>query len=147
MTTLDIGTGLYLEDDFKRLLAQDIERAKAEGRPYTVIAVVPQHLPGEGVDDVVEVAASCLRGFLRDDDLGGKLDANALAMGLPDTDATEAGVVSYRLQGDLRLRSYHLRNTVWEPGIATLGVDGETGGELLSAAIDAAESRRRRLAN
>jgi len=145
MTTLDIGTGLYLEEDFLHLLSQDIEKANQEGRPYTVIAVVPQHLPGEGIDDIIDVAANCLRAFLRDDDLGGRLDGEALAMGLPDTDATEAKVVSYRLQGDLRLRSFHLRNTVWEPGIATLGEDGSTAQELVAAAIEAALSRRRRL--
>ena len=145
MTTLDIGTGLYQKEDFVRLLAQDIERARAEGHCYTVGAVVPQHLPGEGVGDIVEIAAGCLRELLRDDDLGGRLDDEVLAMGLPDTDSTAAKVVSYRLQGDLRLKSYHLRTTVWEPGMAGLGEDGETAEELLAAAIDAAKTRRRRL--
>jgi GGDEF domain-containing protein len=145
MTTLDIGTGLYQKQDFMRMLAEDIERAKAADRRYTVGAVVPQHLPGEGVADLVEIAAGCLRALLRDDDIGGRLDEEVLAMGLPDTDSTEARVVSYRLQGDLRLKSYHLRNTVWEPGMASLGEDGDTAEELLASAIDAAKLRRRRL--
>lgn len=145
MTTLDIGTRLYQKEDFMRLLDEDIERARAEERPYCVIAVVPQHLPGEGVAGIVEVATRCLRSFHRDGDLGGMLDGDGLAMGLNDTDATEAGVVSHRLQGDLRLKSFHLRTTVWDPGMASLGKDGETAEELLAAAIDAAKTRRRRL--
>ena len=147
MTTLDTKTGLLAKDDFMRFLAEDVERAKAEDRAYTVIVVVPQHLPGEGVSDVVGTAAGCLRDLLRDNDLGGRLDEEVLAMGLPDTDKTEASVVSFRLQSDLRLRSYHLRNTSWEPGMASLGDDGESAAALLSAAIDASKTHRRRLAN
>ena len=145
MSKLDIGTALYEKEDFLRLLGEDIARAKAEERCYSVLAVVPQHLPGESVDDVVEVAAACLRDLMRDHDLAGRLDDGVLALGLRDTDSVEAGVVSFRLQGDLRLKSYHLRNTVWEPGVASLNDNGATTGELLSAAIGAAKNRRRRL--
>ena len=145
VTTLDIRTGLHQKEDFMRLLARDIERAKAEGHAYTVGAVVPQHLPGEGVGDIVAAASGCLRELLRDGDLGGRLDDEVLAMGLPFTDSAGAKVVSYRLQSDLRLKSFHLRTTAWEAGTATLGEDGETAGELLAAAIDAAKTRRRRL--
>ena len=145
MSKLDIGTELYEKDDFLRLIGEDIERAKAEERCYSVLAVVPQHLPGEDVRDIVEVAANCLRALMRDNDLAGKLDDGVLALGLRDTDAVEAGVVSYRLQGDLRLKSYHLRNTSWEPGVASLHDSAQTTEELLKAAIEAAQNRRRRL--
>lgn len=145
MTKLDIATGLYEKADFLRLIGEDIARAKAEDRCYSVLAVVPQHLPGENVRDIVEVAAACLQDLMRDNDLAGKLDDDVLALGLRDTDSVEAGVVSFRLQGDLRLKSYHLRNTVWEPGVASLNDNGQTTEELLKAAIEAAKNRRRRL--
>jgi len=145
MNKLDIGTALYEKEDFLRLLGEDIARAKEEGRCYSVLAVVAQHLPGENVRDIVEVAAGCLQDLMRDNDLVGRLDDDVLALGLRDTDSVEAGVVSFRLQGDLRLKSFHLRNTVWEPGVASLGENGETTKDLLNAAIEAAKNRRRRL--
>lgn len=146
MTIQDLDTWLYTSREFRRRLAEEVERAAGEGRPYTVVACVPQHLPGEGVSDIVRVAAGCVRNLVRHDDLAGRLDDEILAIGLPDTGADGARVFCYRLQGDLRLRSYHLRNTVWDAGFACLPEDGSTAPELLRAAIRAARTRRRRLA-
>ncbi|MDP3767324.1 MAG: hypothetical protein Q8S13_04865 [Dehalococcoidia bacterium] len=144
--TTQLGSKLYHADTFKRLLAQDVADASETGRPYSVLAVVPQHLPGEGVADIVDVAAGCILKLMRPGDLGGRLDDEILVLGLDDTDGTEAKVCAHRLQGELRLRSAYLRNSVWETGVSVLYRDGETVHELLAAAIDAARNRRRLLA-
>ncbi|OGO49967.1 MAG: hypothetical protein A2148_07650 [Chloroflexi bacterium RBG_16_68_14] len=146
MITQELTTWLYTSREFRRRLTEEVERAAREERPYTVVACVPQHLPGEGVGDIVRVAADCVHNLVRDDDLAGRLDDDILAIGLPDTDADGARVFCYRLQGDLRLRSYHLRNTVWDADFACLPEDGSPAEELLQAAIKAAKTRRRRLA-
>lgn len=146
MKTMDLGTGLYTKEDFERLLAHEVAEADADGRAYAVVAVVPQRLPGEGVADVVRAATSCVRDLVRDEDIAGRLDDEVLAVGLYNGDAIVARVFAHRLQGDLRLRSFHLRNTLWETGYAVLPDDGNTANALLRAAIEAARSRRRRMA-
>ena len=146
MPKVDINTGLFEKQDFLRLLVGEVGDALREGRPYAILAVVPQHFPHEDMTDVVRVAASCVRELVRDGDLAGHADDLILAIGLYNGDRTAANILSQRLQGDLRLRSFHLRSTIWETGVACLPEDGITAQELLEASIIAARMRRRRLA-
>ncbi len=146
MTTQVLDTKLHMDEAFRRLLAGDVARAVEEGRQYAIVACVPQHLPGEGVADIVEIAAKCLQRLVRDGDTAGRINDHILAVGLPDTDPTEARVFAHRLQSDFELLSAHYRNTVWDAGFACLPPDGSTGQGLLDAAIQAARTRRRRLA-
>ena len=142
----DPDTGFLTEEHFLQRLQQEMERADREERWYSVVVCAPQRLPGEGVADIVQVAADCVRGLIRDNDLAGRLEGDVLAVGLPDTGPDGARVFAYRAQGDLRQRSYRLRNTLWEAASATLPEDGETWREVLDAAIEAVRTRRQRLA-
>ena len=145
MTTRSLDATLYKNEEFERRLAHEVERAAKGGRPYAVLAFTPQHLPGESVSDAIDVAIECVRRLLRSDDLVGSLDGEIVAVGLRETDGTEAGIFAHRVQGDLRLRSARLRNTVWEAGIAILPQDGATAAELFGNAVHEAKTRRRRL--
>src|SRR3972149_8488770 len=97
-------SGLLTDKEFSRELAERLAQAHDEGLGFAVVACVPQHLPGEGVAEVVEVAAGCLRTLMRDDDLAGLLDGEGLAVVLGSADATAARVFAHRLPGELRLR-------------------------------------------
>ena len=147
MTIVDPVTGLFAKQDFLRLLEEAVRVSREEELPYAVLVLVPQRLPHEDYSDVVRVAAGCVRDLVRDDDIAGRLDDEVLAIGLPNCDASGARVMAHRLQGDLRLRSVHLRNTSWEPGYAVLGEDAPVAGELITCAIEAARGRRRQMAS
>ncbi len=84
---------------------------------------------------------------MREDDIVGLLDNDVLVIGLRETGANAARVFTFRLQGDLRLRSQPIRNTVWETAYATMPQDGDSAEELTLAAIHGAMNRRRRLGN
>lgn len=142
----DPDTGLLTGKAFLGRLQAEMERADWDQRWYSVVICAPQHLPGEGVADIVQVAADCIRNLVRDNDIAGWLDGDVLAVGLPDTGPDGARVFAYRAQGDLRQCSYRLRNTLWEASHATLPEDGETWREVLEAAMDAAKTRRQRFA-
>ncbi len=145
MTTLDLEPRLYTNEEFQHRLTAEVERAVREGRPYALVACVPQHLPGEYVTEVVDIAAERVRDFVRQEDMVGRPDDDVVAVGLPGTAASEASVLAHRLQGDLRLRSFHQRATLWETGVAALNGSCSTAQELLASAVDAARNRRRRL--
>lgn len=145
MKTLDLQPRLHTNEEFQHHLAVEVEQAARDGHTYAVVACVPQHLPGENITEAVDIAAECVRDFVRQGDMAGRLDDKVVAIGLSETAASEASVLAHRLQGELRLRSYHQRSTVWETGVATLHESGSTAQELLASAIDAARNRRRRL--
>lgn len=134
-------------EDFPQLLAAAIARALENDEAYAVLALVPQRLPDEDIGSVVQVAAECVDKLVRDDDIAGYLEGETIAVGLRHGDRTATQVFAHRLQGDLRLRSFHLRSTMWETGYAILGQDGMTADELIDAAIDAARNRRRTMAS
>ena len=132
---------------FERRLMVAVERAAAAKEPYSVVACVPQRLPGEDITQVIEACAQYVHGLVRHDDIAGLLDNELLVVGLRETGTVAARVFAYRLQGDLRLRSRPIRNTVWETAYATMAQDGDSAEELTLAAIEGAKNRRRRLGN
>jgi len=142
------NTNVHLDSDIAYItrLQVAVEEAAAEQQPYTVMACVPQALPGEVTSDIVQVVADCVQSFLRDDDISGLLEGNIVVVGLPDTDASGARALAYRLQSELTLRSTPLRNTSWDAAFACLPEQGLKAGELLDAAVELARTRRRRLA-
>ena len=133
--------------ELQRRLMVAVERAAAQGEPYTIVGCVPQRFPGEDITQVIDVCAEYLSGIVRDDDIVGLLDNEILVVGLRETGANAARVFTFRLQGDLRLRSQPIRNTVWETAYATMPQDGDSAEELTLAAINGAMNRRRRLGN
>lgn len=142
----DPQTGFLNEEHFLQRLEEEIDRAGRDDRWYSIVVCTPQHLPGEGVDDIVRAAAECVQGLVRDHDLPGHLAGDVLAVGLPDTDPAGARVFAYRAQGDLRVCSYKLRNTLWEAGHATFPEDGQAWWDVLYTAANGAKSRRARFA-
>ncbi len=140
-TEVTLERGLELE----RRLIVAVARAAASEEPYTVVACVPQRLPGEELAPVIEACAQHVGDIVRDDDIVGLVDDEILVVGLRETGTVAARVFAYRLQGDLRLRSQPIRNTVWETAFATMPQDGDSAEELASAAVDGAKNRRRRL--
>ena len=145
MATPRVKRSIHTDAEFLKRLQIQVEEAAGSGRQYTVLACIPQHLPGEDVSDVVSLATECLLDLVRDDDLAGRVGDDVLAVGLHETDFTGARIFGQRLQSDLGRRSAGLRAAVWETGIARLPEDGMISRKLLDAAIDAARNRRRRL--
>lgn len=141
------STHLYTDEAYVARLRRSVEEAAEERRAYAVIACVPNALPGEVTSDVFDAVANCVLGMVRDDDLPGLLDSDAVIVGLPGTDATGAQVLAHRLQSELTLRSTPFRNTVWDAAFACLPGQGLTADELLSSAIELARTRRTRLAS
>ena len=142
-TELKLEQGLALE---QRLMVA-VERAAVEGEPYTIVACIPQRLPGEDIAPIIDLCVQHVTGLVRDDDIVGLLDNEVLVVGLRETGAHAARVFAFRLQGDLRMRSQPIRNTVWETAYATMPDDGGSAEELTLVAIEGAMSRRRRLGN
>ena len=140
-TEVKLERGLEVE----RRLMVAVERAAVDGEPYTIVGCVPQRLPGEDISQVVDVCAQYVGGIVRDDDIIGLLDNDIIVVGLRETGANAARVFAFRLQGDLRLRSQPIRNTVWETAYATMPQDGDSAEELMVTAIHGAINRRRRL--
>lgn len=128
------------------LLTAEVERARAEEEPYTVVACVPQTLPGEEISEIIQAGAKCTHDLVREGDVVGLLGGDIIVAGLVGTTPNLARVFAYRLQGDLRLATSHLRNTVWETAYACLPQDGETIDELMQIAVGGAKEGRRRLA-
>ncbi len=133
--------------ELKRRLMVAVERAAVAGESYTVVACVPQRLPGEDIAQVMDVCSQHVNGIVRDDDIVGLMDNETLVVGLRETGTVAARVFAYRLQGDLRLSSRPIRNTVWETAYATMPQDGDSAKDLTLAAIEGAKNRRRRLGN
>jgi GGDEF domain-containing protein len=146
MTAQDLATESLTGSQLLAHLDREIDLARAEGGHYAIVACVPRRFDDEDVAAVMEAVLRCIRQLVRDRDVTGVLDADTIIAGLPDTDPTQARVFAHRVQADLGLRSYHLRNTIWDAGVASLGVDGTTTDELVPAAAVAARTRRRRLA-
>lgn len=147
MTGVDLATGLYQKADFERQLLLELRVATVRESPFSVLAVVPRLLPGEGVEDILRAAAGCVRDLIRDEDIAGHLDGDILAVGLQDCDRPNADALASRMRSELRMSGQRLRNTTWEVGVACLREDGSTMQELLAAAIDTARNRRRTLAS
>ncbi len=140
-TEVKLERGLAVE---QRLMVA-VERAAVAGEPYTIVACVPQRLPGEDVTQVIEACVQHAHGLVRDGDVVGLLDDEVIVVGLRETGTVAARVFAYRLQGDLRLSSRPIRNTVWETAYATMPQDGDSAEELTLAAMEGAKNRRRRL--
>ncbi|MGB2693927.1 MAG: hypothetical protein WBD55_01930 [Dehalococcoidia bacterium] len=121
----------------------DAMDAAADGREhYAVIVCFPQKMFGEDVADVLHAAEPALRGVLRSDDLTGRISDDLLVVGVRGTTPDNVRSLSYRLKGDLRLRTAHVRQTVWETGFASMPEDGGTAEELLATAVLAGRNAR-----
>jgi hypothetical protein len=136
---------LYEDLELERHLMVAVERAAANAQTYTILACVPQRLPGEDISDVVATVAQYATEIVRPGDVVGLLDAEVIILGLQDTGPNQARVFAHRLAGDLRLHSQRMRNTVWETGYSCLPDNAESAEELLLEAVENAITRRRRL--
>ncbi len=131
--------------EFERRLQVDVARAGVNEQPYTLVACVPQQLPGEDNSDMVPRAAEHLSALVRDTDVVGTLDGQIIAIGLPDASPNVARVAASRVQGDLHQHSIGIRNMLWETGYASFPEDADNSSDLLLTAVERAMTRRRRL--
>jgi GGDEF domain-containing protein len=97
---------------------------------------------GEDVSDLLDAAEPALREVLREEDLSGRLTHDMLVVGLTGLSPDTVRSLSYRLKGDLQLRSTHIRQSVWETGYASMPEDGATPEELLAIAMRNARNAR-----
>ena len=131
--------------EFERRLLVDVVRAGVNKEPYTLVACVPQQLPGEDNSDLVPRAAEHVSTIVRGTDVVGTLDGEIIAIGLPDSSPNAARVAASRLQGDLHRHSMGVRNILWETGYACFPEDANNSSDLLLTAVERAMTRRRRL--
>jgi len=143
--TTRIEVDVYEGLDLERRLMLAVETAGGNGDAYTILGCVPQRLPGEDISDVVAAVTQYATEVVRDGDIVGLIDGEIIILGLQDTGPNQARVFAHRLQGDLRLYSQKLRNTVWETGYACLYDHGDSAEELTLQAIENAKNRRRLL--
>ena len=135
------------EPELRREVANGIRRAAEQQLNFALVACVPMHLPADDAERLLGIAAGCVRGHVRGDDVVGTLDEGAIVIGATDTDMTEAAVLAHRVRNELELQAHNLRHSVWDTGIAQLDRDGTTAEELFDVALAAARGRRRNLAN
>jgi GGDEF domain-containing protein len=140
---LDPETKLYISWYLHQRLAEEVERAKRHGRPFSIIVCRPQALPGEETSRAVETASPHFSRLLRQGDLVGHLEDGVIAIGLPETPAAGARVLSHRLRSELSLRSAFVNKQIWQVGWASCPEDGETPEALLQSAAAATSERRR----
>ncbi len=141
---LDPETKLYASWYLHRRLAEEVQRAKRHGRPFSIIICRPQALLGEGTSQAIETAARPhFNRLLCQGDLVGRLEDGAIAIGLPETPAAGARVLSQRLRGELSLRSAFVSKQIWQMGWATCPKDGETLEAMLQSAMAKTSERRR----
>ena len=145
MKTMEIEKGLYIGEDFRHHVVEEIERATKENLPYAVLVCIPRQLSGEDATDLIEAAAESLPELVRQSDLIGLLPSRVLAIGAPETAASGAQALAHRLQNELSIRSGYIRTTIWQAGYACGPEDGATLQELLQSAIDAARAGQRHL--
>ncbi len=133
------------DHEFESQLLVDIARAGVNGQSYTLVACVPQQLPGEDNSDLVPRAVEQVTGMVRGTDVVGTLDGSIIAIGLPDASPKGARVAAYRLQADLHQKSAGVRNVLWETGYASFPEDADNSSDLLLTAVERAMTRRRQL--
>lgn len=139
---LDPETGLYASWYLRVRLAEEVRRALRHGRPFSVIACIPQHLPGQENVQAVKSAGRQFSRLLRGGDLVGLTDDQCIVVGLPETLASGARVLAQRLRGELVLRTAHVSKQIWLVGRASCPEDGKSIEALLEAAIAGAKESR-----
>ena len=133
------------DHEFEHRRLVDIARAGVNDQSYTLVACVPQQLPGEDNSDLVPKAAEFVTSMVRGTDVVGMLDGEIIAIGLPDSSPKGARVAANRLQGDLHQKSLGVRNILWETGYANFPEDADNSTDLLLTAVERAMTRRRHL--
>ena len=147
MTSATEPIHVLTDDEFRRQVSIALRQAAEHEDSFAVVVGVPKHLPPANAEDLLRFAAECVRRHVRGDDIVGKLDDGAIAIGARDTDKTEASVLAHRVRNELELQAHNLQHSIWDTGIAQLGEDGTSADSLIAVAITSARQRRRNLAS
>ena len=139
----DPETELYMPWYLHMRLAEEVQRALRHERPLTIIACVPQELPGQKGTQAVETLSPQFGRLLRGGDLVGRIEDGVIAVGLPETPESGARVLAQRLRSELVLRAAHVSRRNWLVGWAVCPQDGENIEALLEFALTAAQQSRR----
>jgi two-component system, cell cycle response regulator len=105
LTVRDELTGLFNQNELRRLLNEEVSRALRYKHPLSLLLVDIDGLDGINAehgkragDDVLRSVAAVLRGHLRPVDRSGRHEGAALAVLLPDTFASDGVQVAERLR-------------------------------------------------
>jgi hypothetical protein len=134
----DSTSALEILDEITLRGRLDVEgsRAGRYGRPLTVLCVVPQLLPHEGLaPEEVNRATEVVRAQLRLSDHLGVLANQTLVALLPETLTETALAVAQRLASELSIRSAAVTHRVWRVGVASCPTDGQNEAALIDAAV------------
>jgi len=142
----DPQTDLYVSWYLRRRLTEEVARATRYGRPLSLIACVPQALPGESIRQLVKQGGPFFRRLLRHGDHAGLLEGEVVAIGLPETPASGARVLAQRLRTELGVRRTPEGRRVWLVGWASLPEHGASVDALVQAALEATKESRLRAA-
>jgi len=152
LVPIELETGLLRHIEFMRRLAQEIERAKRNGKPVSAMLL---HIEGlvrvrarggrPRVDEVVREVARVARAGLRGVDFLGHQGGGRIEICVPDTPAGDALIAARRLREDIM----ELGRKTWpgSPVGATFGIaehpsDAADARELVANASTAALSAR-----
>lgn len=117
--------GVLPAPEIDRWLQAESARAARYGRPYAVVVVRPELLPGEALDPAVAAqAAAAVRGTARDADVVGWRDDGALVVLMPETLEHAARAAARRLQNDVWMRTRALTSAKFRAELETVAAPG-----------------------
>lgn len=134
ISLLESGSSLYAGWYLTLRLREEVERAKRYGQLLSVLLLAPSEAAGPPVRRGLE---NQLRHRLRSSDVAGVLPDDRVAVILPNTGIKEARQAARRLQP-------HASSCGYQVGAARLSAEVGDHEELLSAAVDDIQVRRKR---
>jgi diguanylate cyclase (GGDEF)-like protein len=146
--TRDLLTGIYNRPYFMELAEREINRAQRTGRHVAVLIIdidgckkLNEEYGHQGGDQALSVLAAQARAAIRDYDLAGRFSGEEVAIVLPDTNASGAGIVAQRLRDRLEAHPVLLESAGFtlsvSIGIAITSTETDTLDDALLAADSA----------
>jgi diguanylate cyclase (GGDEF)-like protein len=131
---LDRDTGLCQPWYLQYRLEEEVSRCARYKRPFSVILLDMQLLPGEDVpEEAILTVGKVLARALRQIDLGARLERTSFVVVLVEGTDAVAKPVAHRLRSQLTLQVTSIRGR-WKAGTATFPDDGVDPDALLQVA-------------
>ncbi|HWP38494.1 MAG TPA: hypothetical protein VNL18_13170 [Gemmatimonadales bacterium] len=117
--------GVLPPSEIDRWIQAESARAARYGRPYAVVVLRPELLPGEALDaSVAAQAAAAVRARARDADIVGWRGDGVLAVLMPETLEHAARAAARRLQNDVWMRTRALTSAKFRAEVETFAAPG-----------------------
>jgi GGDEF domain-containing protein len=131
---LDGDSGLHHLWYVRHRLAEEVARCARHKRPFAVVLLETQLLPGENVpEEAILTAGKVLRSALRQIDLAARMERTSFIVMLAEATDAVAKPVAQRLRSQLTLQVPSIRAR-WKAGTATFPDDGVDPDALLQVA-------------